>query len=298
MLATAPLIGAAGWLQHHAMPSPFIMLQHLVPQHALTKLAGALAASERPWLRDQLIRRFAAAYDVDMSEAARGIGAFTSFNDFFTRELKPGTRDLADAGAFILSPADGAVSQLGTISDGRIFQAKGRDFSAAEILGHGAEAAARFEGGQFITIYLSPKDYHRVHMPATGVLQSTAYIPGDLFSVNQQTAEGVDRLFARNERLSCLFDGPDGSFASVMVGAMIVAGIDTVWPHCFEGHGHDVVREDFAGAAVSLSAGAEMGRFYLGSTVVLLFEPGRVEWLEELKAGDPVRMGQAIGRRQ
>lgn len=279
------------------MPSPFILLQHLVPQHALTRLAGALAASERPWLRGPLIRRFAAAYGVDMAEAARGLDAFASFNDFFTRELKPGARALADADAFILSPADGAVSQLGRITGGRIFQAKGREFTAAELLGHGADAAARFEGGQFITIYLSPKDYHRVHMPAAGVLQSTAYIPGDLFSVNAQTAEGVDRLFARNERLACLFGGADGAFASVMVGAMIVAGIDTIWPHRFAGHGRDVMREDFADGAISLAAGAEMGRFYLGSTVVLLFEPGRVEWLEGLKAGDPVRMGQAIGRR-
>lgn len=279
------------------MSSPFILLQHILPQHALTRLAGALAASEQPWVRDRLIRRFAAAYGVDMAEAARGLGDFASFNDFFTRELKTGARALADAEQFILSPADGAVSQLGTITGGRIFQAKGRDFTAAEILGHGSETAARFEGGQFITIYLSPKDYHRVHMPASGALQSTAYVPGDLFSVNQQTAEGVDRLFARNERLACVFDGPDGSFASVMVGAMIVAGIDTVWPHRFAGHGRSVVREDFAGGATDLAAGAEMGRFYLGSTVVLLFEPGRVEWLEGLKAGDPVRMGQAIGRR-
>jgi phosphatidylserine decarboxylase len=279
------------------MPSPFILLQHILPQHALTRLAGALAASERPWVRERLIRRFAAAYGVDMAEAARGLGEFASFNDFFTRELKPGARKLADSDAFILSPADGAVSQLGTMRQGRIVQAKGRDFTAAEILGHGPEAAARFEGGTFITIYLSPKDYHRVHMPAEGQLRSSVYVPGDLFSVNSATAEGVDRLFARNERLACLFDGPDGSFASVMVGAMIVAGIDTVWPHRFAGHASEPVREDFADRAVTLSAGAEMGRFYLGSTVVLLFEPGRVEWLEELKAGDPLRMGQAIGRR-
>jgi phosphatidylserine decarboxylase len=279
------------------MPSPFILLQHIVPQHALTRLAGALAASETPWLRERMIRRFAAAYNVDMSEAARGFGEFTSFNDFFTRELKPGARELADAGEYILSPADGAVSQLGDITGGRIFQAKGRDFTAAEILGHGAEAAARFEGGRFITIYLSPKDYHRVHMPAAGALRSSVYVPGDLFSVNAATAEGVDRLFARNERLACLFDGPNGMFANVMVGAMIVAGIDTVWPHRFIGHGKAPVREDFADGAVSLAAGAEMGRFYLGSTAVLLFEPGRVAWLDGLKAGDPVRMGQAIGRR-
>lgn len=279
------------------MPSPSILLQHIAPQHALSRLAGAVASSEQPWLRDRLIRRFIAAYDVDMADAARGIGQFTSFNDFFTRELKPGARVLADAGEFILSPADGTISQLGVITQGRIFQAKGRDFTTAEILGHRAETAARFEGGSFITIYLSPRDYHRVHMPAAGMLQSSAYIPGNLFSVNQQTAEGVDRLFARNERLACLFDGPDGGFASVMVGAMIVAGIDTVWPHRFSGHGRAVVREDFAAETYRLAAGGEMGRFYLGSTVVMLFEPGRVGWLEGLKAGDPVRMGQAIGRR-
>lgn len=284
------------------MPSPFILFQHIAPQHAITRLAGRLAASQTPWLRDAMIRRFAAAYDVDMSEAARGFGAFASFNDFFTRELKPGARPLADAGQFILSPADGAVSQLGSITEGRIFQAKGRDFTAAELLGHGPEVAARFEGGSFITIYLSPRDYHRVHMPASGALRSTAYVPGDLFSVNGVTAEGVDRLFARNERLACLFDGPDGGFASVMVGAMIVAGIDTVWPHRFSDHftgpAPAVVCEEFSGDAVELVAGAEMGRFYLGSTVVLLFEPGRVEWLDGLKAGDPLRMGQAIGQRK
>jgi phosphatidylserine decarboxylase len=279
------------------MPSPFILLQHIVPQHALTRFAGRLAASEQPWLRDAMIRSFAEAYGVDMSEAARGFGEFASFNDFFTRELKPGARPLADVAEFILSPADGAVSQLGTITQGRIFQAKGRDFSAAELLGHGADVAARFEGGSFITIYLSPKDYHRVHMPAAGALQSTAYIPGDLFSVNGATAEGVDRLFARNERLACLFEGPDGGFASVMVGAMIVAGIDTVWPHRFAGHERSVVREDFTADAVDLAAGDEMGRFYLGSTVVLLFEPGRVAWLDGLKGGDLLRMGQAIGHR-
>jgi phosphatidylserine decarboxylase len=279
------------------MPSPFILLQHIAPQHALSRLAGALASSKQPWLRVRLIRRFIDAYDVDMADAARGIGQFASFNDFFTRELKPGARPLADAANFILSPADGAVSQLGTITGGRIFQAKGRDFTATEVLGQGAEVAARFEGGAFITIYLSPRDYHRVHMPASGVLQSTAYVPGDLFSVNAQTAEGVDRLFARNERLACLFDGPDGAFASVMVGALIVAGIDTVWPHRFAGHAGAVVHEDHAADARHLSAGEEMGRFYLGSTVVLLFEPEQVAWLDSLKAGDPVRMGEAIGRR-
>lgn len=279
------------------MTSPFVLLQHLAPQHALSRLAGALASSERVWLKDWMIRRFAAAYDVDMAEAARGLSEFASFNDFFTRELRPGARPLANSAQFILSPADGAISQLGTITAGRIFQAKGRDFSAAELLGLGVETAARFEGGSFMTIYLSPRDYHRVHIPARGRLRATAYIPGDLFSVNGTTAEQVDRLFARNERLACLFDGPDGSFASVMVGAMIVAGIDTVWPHRFTGHDRRVVREDFAGEAWDFAAGDEMGQFYLGSTVVLLFEPGWAAWLESLRPGSVVRMGQAIGQR-
>lgn len=279
------------------MPSPFVLLQHIAPQHALSRLAGRLAASERAWLKNALIRRFAAAYRVDMTEAARTISQFASFNDFFTRELKPQARPLADASQFILSPADGAVSQLGRIEAGRIFQAKGRHFTAAELLGGDEAAAQRFEGGAFITIYLSPRDYHRVHMPAAGRLQATTYCPGDLFSVNQTTAEGVDRLFARNERLACLFDGPEGSFASVMVGAMIVAGIDTVWPHRFTGHDKAPVREDFSAVPHDFAAGDEMGRFYLGSTVVLLFEPGRVEWLPHLGAGSPLRMGEAIGAR-
>ena len=279
------------------MSGLFIALQHLVPQHALSRLAGRVAASEAPWLRDRLIRRFAAAYGVDLSEAARGIGEFASFNDFFTRELKPGARPLADTAQFILSPADGAVSQLGPVSGGRIIQAKGRDYSVAEILGCGAEEAARFEGGSFMTIYLSPKDYHRVHMPAAGTLAKTSYIPGDLFSVNTATAAGVDRLFARNERLSCRFDGPDGHFASIMVGAMIVAGIDTVWPNTFRTHASTPVHEDFAGQDRRFAAGDEMGRFYLGSTVVLLFEPGRVAWREDLVPAAPLRMGEAIARR-
>lgn len=279
------------------MSAAFIALQHVLPQHALSRLAGSLAASESPWLRDRLIRRFVAAYSVDLSEAERGIGQFKSFNDFFTRELKPGARPLADPREFILSPADGAISQLGPITGGRIVQAKGRDYSVAELLGSGANEAARFEGGRFMTVYLSPKDYHRVHMPAAGTLAATNYIPGDLYSVNVATAGGVNRLFARNERLSCRFDGPDGHFASVMVGAMIVAGIDTVWPNAFRTHASSPVHESFAGAGHKFAAGDEMGRFYLGSTVVLLFEPGRVEWLDALKPGDPLRMGQAIARR-
>lgn len=279
------------------MSSAFIALQHLLPQHALSRLAGRLADSNRPWLRDRLIRRFAAAYAVDLSEAERQVGQFASFNDFFTRELKPGARPLADTAQFILSPADGAISQCGTITAGRILQAKGRDYSVTEILGGDEAEGGRFEGGTWMTIYLSPRDYHRVHMPAAGTLAATTYLPGKLFSVNTATADGVDRLFARNERLACLFDGPDGRFASIMVGAMIVAGIDTVWPSKHRTHGAALLHEDFGRTGPVLAAGAEMGRFYLGSTVVLLFEPGRVQWLDGLEAGTALRMGQAIGRR-
>ena len=272
----------------------FIRAQHLVPQHALSKFAGRFADSRNPRIRDPLIRRFAATYDVDMSEAERPLGQYESFNDFFTRALKPRARPLADPAEYVLSPADGAVSQAGPIAGGRIVQAKARDYSVAELLGGDADAASRFEGGRFVTIYLSPKDYHRVHMPAAGTLRQTRYVPGDLFSVNGVTAEGVDRLFARNERLACLFDSPLGTMASVMVGAMIVAGIATVWGGRVQPHGKAIDERDFTDGP-AFAAGDEMGRFYLGSTVVLLFEPGKIEWLPEIAPGAPVRMGQAIG---
>ncbi|MGX7927390.1 archaetidylserine decarboxylase [Tsuneonella sp. HG094] len=277
------------------MSSAFIRAQHFAPQHGLSKIAGRIADSTTPWLKNRLIKRFIDAYDVDMSEAADPASAYPTFNAFFTRALKPGARPLADAAEFVLSPADGAVSQLGAVTGGRIVQAKGRDYSVAELLGGDASDAARFEGGRFITIYLSPKDYHRVHMPASGTLQCTRYVPGDLFSVNAVTAEGVERLFARNERLACLFDGELGHFASVMVGAMIVAGIETVWGGRVQPHGHAVIEQP--GSGIDLSAGDEMGRFYLGSTVVLLFEPGKIDWQSDLQPGSTLRMGQAIARR-
>ena len=282
------------------MSTPFVWFQHAVPQHALSRLAGRFAESRSPWLRDRLIRRFAATYDIDMSEAERPLGAYESFNDFFTRSLKPGARPLADASQFVLSPADGAISQLGRIEDGRIFQAKGHEFSAAELLGGDEEVAARFANGHFATIYLSPRDYHRVHMPVAGTLRETTYIPGDLFSVNTATAEGVPRLFARNERLACLFDSDIGAVASVMVGAMIVAGIETVWGGRIEPHGKMLIRTNHARAEeapLRYEAGEEMGRFLLGSTVVLLFENRRVQFLDQFKPGSAVRMGQALARK-
>ena len=278
------------------MSKAFIGLQHALPHHAVSRLAGRFAGSETCWLKDRLISRFIDAYDVDMSEAARPVEAYASFNDFFTRELNEGARPLADAGKYVLSPADGAVSQIGRIEDGRIIQAKGRDFTTTQLLGGDADLARRYDGGSFATIYLSPKDYHRVHMPAAGELLGTVYVPGDLFSVNTVTAGNVDDLFARNERLACLFDGPRGSFASVMVGAMIVAGIETVWGGREEAHARRVRSRTFEDGERIFAAGDEMGRFFLGSTVVLLFEPGRAEWDAALRPGEAVRMGAAIGR--
>ncbi|NMW32447.1 phosphatidylserine decarboxylase [Altererythrobacter sp. RZ02] len=276
----------------------FIWLQYILPQHGLSKLAGAVARSERPWLRDRLIGKFIQSYKVNMAEAERPEGQYRNFNDFFTRALKPDARPLADATTSVLCPADGAVSQIGSIEDGRIFQAKGQSYSAVELLGGDAELAQRFEGGNFATIYLSPSDYHRVHMAAAGTLESTTYVPGDLFSVNTVTAENVPRLFARNERLSSVFATPRGAMASVMVGAMIVASIETVWGGLVTPHQKRVATQTF-GSGVSqpqiFEAGDEMGRFLLGSTVILLFEPGAMAWDDALVSGSVVRMGQALG---
>ena len=281
------------------MSRNFIRAQHLAPQHGLSRFAGRIARSERAWIRKWLIARFIKAYGVNMEEAERLAHEYRHFNDFFTRSLKPGARPLADAATDVICPADGAVSQLGTIEKGRIVQAKGQSYTAKELLGGDADLADRFEGGSFVTIYLSPSDYHRVHMPVAGTLRSTTFIPGELFSVNTATAAGVERLFARNERLSSIFDTPHGMMASVMVGAMIVASIETVWGGLVEAHGKQVVHEDYTGEdrdAPRLEAGGEMGRFLLGSTVILLFEPGKIAWNDMLEPLSVVRMGQSIGK--
>ncbi|MGB3739659.1 MAG: archaetidylserine decarboxylase [Pontixanthobacter sp.] len=279
-------------------PRPFILSQHVAPQHRLSRFAGRFANSERPWLRDRLIRRFIEAYDVNMDEAAQPEGTFRSFNDFFTRALKPGARALADTSTDVICPADGEISQIGHIHRGRIVQAKGQSYTVRELVGGEEALAKRFDGGNFATVYLSPSDYHRVHMPCTGTLTETVHIPGDLFSVNTTTADHVDRLFARNERMSCVFDTPHGAMASVMVGAMIVASIETVWGGLAKAHGKHPVAVDYSHdiQAPRLDAGAEMGRFLLGSTVILLFEPSKVEWDESLEPGTIVRMGQSMGR--
>jgi phosphatidylserine decarboxylase len=279
------------------MEKIFILLQTIVPQHLLSRCTGALADFHHPaWLKNWLIRQFIKVFKVDMSEAAEpDYTSYACFNDFFTRPLREGARPLAAAD--ILCPADGAISQLGSITDGQLLQAKGRYFSTEDLLGGDAGRAASFNGGQFATIYLSPKDYHRVHMPVAGRLIATRYIPGQLFSVNGVTADNVDRLFARNERLVCHFETEHGPMAMVLVGAMIVAGIETVWAGPVAPPPRRPVTVDYAKlpAPMELAQGEEMGRFALGSTVILLFPEGVMLFDERYQPGELTRMGEKLG---
>ncbi|MEC7546460.1 MAG: archaetidylserine decarboxylase [Pseudomonadota bacterium] len=274
----------------------FIASQYVLPQHLLSRAVGTLADAEMEWVKNPLINLFIKQFGVNMSEAQRQTASeFKSFNDFFTRELIDGARPIEGDANVLSSPADGAVSQLGEIVDGRVFQAKGQDYCLTELLGGDAQRAAPFMGGEFATIYLSPKDYHRVHMPMKGTLRDMIYVPGDLFSVNQVTAENVPRLFARNERVVCIFDTEKGPMAMVLVGAMIVAAVETVWAgHIAPPRRELKVTEYGAPTPVSLEKGAEMGRFKLGSTVILCHPKDTVKWSENLKAGTPLRMGEAI----
>lgn len=275
----------------------FIAFQFLVPQHLLSRCTGVLAELRHPiWLKNWLIRQFIRAFGVDMTEAAEpDYTRFSSFNEFFTRPLREGARPLATAD--ILCPADGAISQSGAITEGLLFQAKGRYFSAEELLGGDEARAVQFNGGQFATIYLSPKDYHRVHMPVAGRLTASCYIPGQLFSVNGVTADNVDRLFARNERLVCYFETERGPMAMILVGAMIVAGIETVWSGRVAPPPRNPATVDYVNLPepVELAQGDEMGRFMLGSTVILLFPEGVMAFDERYVAGSLTRMGENLG---
>jgi phosphatidylserine decarboxylase len=276
----------------------FIALQYLLPHHTLSRLAGRLANSRTPWLKNTFIKWFASRYGVDMTEALEpDPTAYPTFNAFFTRALRPGARPADPAPHVVVSPADGAVSQAGPVTADGVFQAKGQYFSILELLGGDAGMAALFEKGSFATIYLSPRDYHRVHMPCAGTLRRTAYLPGRLFSVNQLTAGHVPRLFARNERLVCLFDTEYGPMVMILVGAMIVAGIETVWAGHAEPADAVALYARPPAGIVQLDKAAEMGRFKLGSTVILLFGENAVRWSETLAAGLPLRMGQNIAER-
>lgn len=278
----------------------FVLSQHLLPHHLLSRLIGCLAESRIGWLKNLLIRAFIQHFQVDLKEAQiEKPEGYEHFNAFFTRALKEGARPLADGPNVVLSPCDGQVSQIGQIGQGRLIQAKGHSFSLIDLLGGDLQQAEAFMGGQFATLYLSPRDYHRLHMPVAGTLREMIYVPGRLFSVNQKTAEAVPGLFARNERVVCLFDTEHGPMAMVLVGAMIVASVETVWAGLVTPPRRALRRFCYTEAArqpVQLAKGVEMGRFKLGSTVILLFGPDAVTWCETLKPQSPVRMGQSLGQ--
>lgn len=279
------------------MTSLFILVQHLLPQHLLSRLIGKLAQCRVPWLKNLLITRFIRAYDVNMHDALHeSVEYYENFNHFFTRPLKAGLRPLPVAENAVACPADGAISALGLIHEDSIFQAKSKAFSLSALLGGDAERAAAFRNGSFATVYLSPKDYHRVHMPVTGTLQEMIYVPGKLFSVNQTTAENIDGLFARNERVVCIFSTAAGPMAVVLVGAMIVAGIETVWAGHITPTGKDqyVVSYQQQAEPVQLQRGDELGRFKLGSTAIVLFAADMAQWEQELRSGSAVQLGQSM----
>ena len=272
----------------------FVALQRLLPKHALSRLIAKAAESQTVWLKNALIERAIASFDINIDEAeSDDINDYKNFNSFFTRALKDGVRPIDNDDQAVVSPADGAVSQAGPINHHKIIQAKGSDYSVSRLLGDSQQAKS-YENGSFATIYLSPRDYHRVHIPAAGKLLSTRYIPGDLFSVNDQTAQALPNLFARNERLVCEFESENGNFVVVFVGAMLVAGIETVWGG-FETPGRGAIREtDFSDRDLSYKKGDEIGRFKFGSTVILLFPEDGIRWQDSLMPQADVQMGEKI----
>ncbi len=277
------------------MPPLSVLYQYLLPKQALTALAGRLAGARARALTTAVIRWFIRRYGVNMAEAAEhDVSRYATFNDFFTRALRPGARPLASSD--LACPVDGAISQLGTIDGEQLLQAKGQLYSTCALVGGDSALAAAFTNGTFATLYLSPRDYHRIHMPCDGRITRMIHVPGDLFSVNPVTARGVPALFARNERVVCLFEGARGPFVMVLVGATIVGSMATVW--------HGVVNPPRTGSVrdwrydepgVVLRKGDEMGRFLLGSTVVMLFPAGCMTFVPEWRAERPVRLGESMG---
>ncbi|WP_169392517.1 MULTISPECIES: archaetidylserine decarboxylase [Psychrobacter] len=273
----------------------FTSLQQIVPQQKLSLLAGRLAESRHPFVKRAIIRSFAKAYGITLDDYEReSLNAYDSFNDFFTRELKNDARQLDTTENGILSPADGVISQLGGIDKQKLLQAKGRYYEIGQLLAD-RDDGNDFIDGSFATVYLAPSNYHRVHMPFDGTLVQTRYVPGSLFSVNTVTAANIPDLFARNERLVCLFDTDFGRAAVVMVGAMIVAGIETVATGKIE-RSPNIQQQSHN---LSLNKGDELGRFYLGSTaIVVLPKAAKTAWQTDLSAGSSVQMGQLLGVNQ
>ncbi len=275
----------------------FCFLQYVLPKHLLSRSAGKLAETEVAWVKNPLIRIFIDAFHVDMTEAERARPEdYRNFNDFFTRALKPGIRPIDRSEQVLTSPCDGTISEMGHIDHGSVMQAKGQHYALMALLAGDAEWCNRYLGGRFMTIYLSPKDYHRIHMPIDGKLTRMTYVPGQLFSVNQATANNIPGLFARNERLICEFDTPNGPMIMILVGAMIVAAIETVWAGQVAPIKPEIKTTDYLEQeTIELVKGQEMGRFKLGSTVILLFSENSGEWAERLSAGSGLRLGQQIG---
>ncbi len=274
--------------------------QYLWPQRLLTRLTYRLTRARLPWFKNALIRGFARRFRVDLGEALEpDARAYPDFNAFFTRSLKPGARPVATGDRVVCCPVDGAVSQIGVADDDRLLQAKGRTFSLAALLGGDPERARPFRGGAFATLYLSPRDYHRIHMPLAGRLREMVHVPGKLFSVSPLTTRVVPELFARNERVAALFDTPAGPMAVVLVGAINVASIETVWAGAITPPLGETIRHwsypPNGEGAVRLDKGAELGRFNMGSTVILLFGRDAARWEPEIRAGATVRMGQSLG---
>jgi len=275
-----------------------VLPQYLLPKQALTVLAGKFAGARAGRLTTGAIRWFVARYGVDMGEAADpDISSYASFNEFFTRPLRAGARPLAQAD--FICPVDGAISQFGAIERDQIFQAKGHAYSTAALVGGDGELAARFEDGSFATLYLSPKDYHRIHMPCEGRLSRMIHVPGDLFSVNPVTARGVPGLFARNERVVCVFESAHGPFVLVLVGATIVGSMATVWHGVVNPPRPGMLREwRYDDRELRLAQGDELGRFLLGSTVVMLFPKASLDFNPEWAPQRPIRCGEKMGQRR
>jgi phosphatidylserine decarboxylase len=279
-----------------------VLPQYLMPKQAMTSFAGWVAGNAWGPLTTQIIRRFVDRYAVNMAEAANAdVTSYRTFNEFFTRALKPGARPLAAAD--LICPVDGAISQFGAIERDQIFQAKGHHYSTTAMVGGDAALAAQFDNGHFATLYLSPKDYHRIHMPCDGRLTRMIHVPGELFSVNPVTARGVPGLFARNERVVCVFDGPHGPFVLALVGATIVGSMATAWHGVVNPPRGKQVRDwryddTPAGTPIRLRQGDEMGRFLLGSTVVLLFPAGRLTFNPAWAPERSIQLGEAMARRQ
>lgn len=274
-----------------------IALQYAMPKHAISRLVGKLAAAKMGWLTTKLIDIFIKAYDINMSEAKlKNASNFATFNDFFTRELEEGARPIDPEANTLCYPVDGAISQQGDIFEGKLIQAKGFDYSLTSLLGGDARTSAPFQQGKFSCIYLAPKDYHRIHMPMDATLREMIYIPGELFSVNPLTANNVPDLFARNERVVTIFDTEHGALAMVLVGATIVASIETTWAGTITPPvGKDIFRWQYPATGVdsiTFKKGDEMGRFKLGSTVVSAFAPNMIEFSPDAEPETVTRLGE------